>query len=131
MELQWLLICQAFKFNQENGLLDIAGIFSRATISRDRLELSAAVVAKVKFDILLTSERTTFVLRFVKTDGDWMEEIEMPFVYPTLEQWLQGHFPIIQCSFSDFEFPEVGEYAVEIYHEGTLIGSETFILARS
>ena len=48
MELQWLLICQAFKFNQENGLLDIAGIFSRATISRDRLELSAAVVAKVK-----------------------------------------------------------------------------------
>ena len=54
----------------------------------------------------------------------------MPFTYPTLEQWTLGVMPIIRCALSDFEFPDVGEYAVELHHGGNLIGSETFILAR-
>lgn len=89
-----------------------------------------AVVAKVRFDPLLASERTTFVLRLVKVDGDWMEELELPFTNHTLEQWIQGYSPIIHCAISDFEFPDVGEYAVEMYHGGNIIASETFILAR-
>ena len=62
-----------------------------------------------------------------------MEELELPFTYPTLEQWTQGYSLIIHfihCAISDFEFRDVGEYAVAMYHGGSLIGSETFILAR-
>ena len=113
-----------------DGLLDVAGIFRKAIVSRDRLAPSMAVVAKVRFNLLLSSEQTTFLLRLVKVEGDWMEELELPFTYPTLEQWTKGYSPIIHCAISDFEFPDVGEYAVEMYHAGHLIGSETFVLAR-
>jgi hypothetical protein len=54
----------------------------------------------------------------------------MPFTYPTLEQWMRGAWPIIRGALTDFDFPDIGEYAVEVYHSGSLIGSETFILAR-
>ena len=65
MELQWLLIAQAIKLHSD-GLLDIAGIFRRATVSRERLAPSMAVVPTVRFDPLLASEQTTFVLRLAK-----------------------------------------------------------------
>ena len=129
MELQWLLLAQAIRLHP-NGLLDIAGIFRRVTVSRERLTPAFTVIAKVKFDPVLASQQTTFTLRVASLDGDWLEEIELPFTYPTLEQWTRGVWPIIRCVFSDFEFPSVGEYAVEVYHSGNLIGSETFILER-
>ena len=130
MELQWLLLARAMRLHPD-GLLDIAGIFRRVTVSRERLTPAFTMVAKVRFDPLLASEQTTFTLRVSSVDGDWLEEIELPFSYPTLEQWTRGVWPIIRCVLSDFEFPDVGESAVEIYHDGNLIGSETFILART
>ena len=129
MELQWLLLAQAIRLHP-NGLLDIAGIFRSVTVSRERLTPAFTMVAKVKFDPSLASEQTTFTFRVANLDGNWLEEIELPFTYPTLEQWTRGVWPVIRCVLSDFEFPNVGEYAVEVYHNGSLIGSETFILAR-
>jgi hypothetical protein len=129
MELQWLLLAQAIRLHP-NGLLDIAGIFRRVTVSRERLSPAFTIVAKVKFDPLLASQQTTFTLRLANIEGDWLEELELPFTYPTLEQWTRGVWPIIRCVLSDFEFPDVGEYAVEAYHNGNLIGSETFVLER-
>jgi len=99
-------------------------------LHRQRLAPSMAIVAKVRFDLTLASERTSFVLRLANVDGDWMEEMELPFTYPALEQWTLGYSPIIHCAISDFEFPDVGEYAVEMYRGGGLIGGETFIMAR-
>jgi hypothetical protein len=129
VELQWLLLAQAVRLHP-SGLLDIVGIFHRVTVSGERLTPAFTIVAKVKFDPLLASEETAFTFRVVNLGGDWLEEIELPFTYPTLEQWTRGVWPIIRCVLSDFEFPDVGEYAVEVYHNGNLIGSETFILAR-
>ena len=48
MELQWLLLCQAIRI-QQNGLLDIAGIFRTVTMSGERLTPIISMVAKVKF----------------------------------------------------------------------------------
>ena len=129
MELQWLLLAQAIRLHP-NGLLDIAGVFRRVTVSRERRTPAFTIVAKVKFDPQLSNEQTTFTFRLANLDGDWLEEIELPFIYPTLEQWTRGVWPVIRCVVSDFEFPEVGEYAMEVHHNGNLIGSETFILAR-
>ena len=129
MELQWLLLAQVIRLHP-NGLLDIAGIFRRVTVSRERLTPAFTMVAKVKFDPLLANEQATFTFRVADLDRDWLEEVELPFTYPTLEQWTRGVWPIIRCVLSDFEFPDVGEYAVEVYHNGNFIGGETFILAR-
>ncbi len=86
MELQWLLLCQTMRLHQ-NGLMDIAGIFRTVTIVGEQLKPFMSMVAKVKFDPLLASEETTFIFRIAQIEGDWMEEIEMPFTYPTLEKW--------------------------------------------
>ena len=129
MELQWLILAQAIRLHP-NGLLDIVGIFRRITVSRERLNPSFTIVAKVRFDPLLSNEQTAFTFRISNLDVDWLEEVELPFTYPTLEQWTRGVWPVIRCVLSDFDFPDVGEYAVEVYHNGSLIGSETFVLAR-
>jgi hypothetical protein len=129
MELQWLLLAQGMRLHP-NGVMDIAGIFRTVTVSGERLAPAFVMLAKVKFDPLLASEQTSFSFRLTNLDRSWTEEIEMPFTYPTLEQWLRGAWPIIRCAVSDFDFPDTGEYAVEVYHSGNLIGSETFILER-
>ena len=127
MELQWLLLAQALRLHP-NGILDIAGIFRTATVTGERLAPFITIVAKVKFNPQFASERTSFIIRLSRVDGGWIEEIELPFVYPTLDQWLQGAAPYIHCVLTDFEFPDVGEYAVEAFHGIHLIGGETFIL---
>ena len=129
MELQWLLLAQALRLHP-NGILDIAGIFRTVTVSGDRLAPFMTIVAKVKFSPQFAGEQTSFIIRLSKIDGGWIEEIELPFTYPTLEQWLQGASSYIHCVLSDFEFPDVGEYAVEAFQGVKLIGSETFILAQ-
>ena len=121
MELQWLLLAQALRLHP-NGILDIAGIFRTATVTGERLAPFITIVAKVKFNPQFASERTSFIIRLSRVDGGWIEEIELPFVYPTLEQWLQGAAPYIHCVLTDFE------YAVEAFHGIHLIGGETFIL---
>ena len=69
MELEWLLLAQAMRLHPD-GLLDIAGIFRRVTVSSERIFFDFTMVAKVKFDPLLASHQTTFTLRVSNVDGD-------------------------------------------------------------
>ena len=69
MELRWILLTQAIRLHP-NGLLDIAGLFHRVTVSRERLPPAFMIVAKVKFDLLLASEQTTFTLKIANIECD-------------------------------------------------------------
>lgn len=128
MELQWFLLAEAFRM-RPSGVLDIAGIFRTVTVEEEPLMPVFHILGKVKFDPTNAGEETSFIFRLLDLDRTWQEEVELPFTYPNLEQWTRGALPLIRCSLSDFDFPHVGEYAVEIHHGGNLIGSETFMLA--
>ena len=64
MGLQWLLLAQAIRLHP-NGSLDTAGMFRLVTVARERLTLAFTLVAKLKFDPVLASQKTTFTLRIV------------------------------------------------------------------
>ena len=129
MELQWLLVVQAYRIN-EDGTLDIAKIFQRMTIQGLPLKAQITVLAKVKFDPLKVDEETSFTFRMENIDSnDVLLDIELPYTFPGLQEWLRGASCYININLADVEFPGPGEHMVSIWHDDKLQASETFTIA--
>ena len=128
MDLQWLLIARAYRIN-ENGTLDIAQIFQKATVEGPPpLKAEMSVLAKVKFDLLKVGEETNFTFRLENPETGDMVESELPYKYPPLDAWLQGAGCYINLNLANVEFATPGEHIVSIWYEGELLASESFII---
>ena len=109
-----------------NGLLDIEGIFTRVTVSGPPFQIPMIVLAKVKFDPLRAEDSTTVLVRLKNIEGSGSSQVELPYQYPTFEEWLKGASAYIQLRLSEVVFSTAGEWALELVHEGNLVARETF-----
>lgn len=130
MEVQWMLVARGYQLHS-NGLLDIIGSFERFSAVGPPFKAPFVVIAKLRFDPLDAGKDTTFLFSIVKVEGEKLVQLELPYNYPTLEQWLGGATLFIVVDVTDVEFPDIGEYAIEFRHNDNLIAYETFRIAHS
>ena len=127
MKIQWMLFARAYRENRD-GTLSIAGIFDGVTVEGPPFHVPMQALAAVRFQPQEAGIETQVTLSIDNVEGGNRLRRDLPYVYPTLREWLEGARAYISFDLTGVEYAEVGEYSVSLLHDGQMVACESFNL---